>query len=370
MFNYERILGGAQVEDVPLQVITVVSVTSYSDPLPTGHRPKRLVMADGLNPGASFTFYDRIEIGRFREGRASAGVLLIRDPTVSSSHCAVWQEPDGRCYVRDTSRNGTRLDGRLLSPNLKTEVKIGQVISVSREVALRLEGDQPSRSAAESRIPSQTLGHPSSTIVTVLVGDIRDYTVLVQQADPAALQKSVARVFGRLERAVVELGGTLKEYHGDSLFAFWERGTTANHAVDACRAALALHRMAGELAEDSSVWGMNGFPLHMDWALATGPVTISGYGGENALGLSMVGESVVLAFRIEKFADDDTGPIITCPATRMMAFESFDFRDLGQRQAKGFDAPHRLYALAGERDQQVFGPVGSRKPCKPTSRER
>jgi class 3 adenylate cyclase len=331
-------------------VITVDGVTSYSDPLPTGHQPKRLVVSNGSSRGASFTFFDRIEIGRFREGRESAGLLLIKDPTVSSSHCIVTQEPGGRCYVRDTSRNGTRLDGRRLSPNLKTEFKVGQLLSVGRELTLRLEGEQPSDSAVESRIPSQTLGSPNSTVVTVLVGDIRDYTTLVQQADPAALQRSVAMVFGRLEGAVVELGGTLKEFQGDSLFAFWERGTTANHAADACRAALALDRLTGELAEDSAVWGVDELPLRMDWALATGPVTISGYGGDNALGLSMVGESVVLAFRIEKFANDDTGAIIACPATRMMAYDTFDFRDLGQRQSKGFDAPHRLYALTGERE--------------------
>jgi len=87
----------------------------------------------------------------------------------------------------------------------------------------------------------------------------------------------------------------------------------------------------------------------MDWALTTGLVAISGYGGENILGLSMVGESVVLAFRLEKLADESTGPIITCPDTRIMASDSFEFKDLGTRMAKGFDTPQEVYALVGER---------------------
>ena len=59
----------------------------------------------------------------------------------------------------------------------------------------------------------------------------------------------------------------------------------------------------------------------------------------------MVGESVVLAFRIEKFANKKTGPIIVCPITRNIADEKFKFRNLGRHQVKGFDEEHTLYAL-------------------------
>lgn len=322
---------------------------SYSTPAATNHPEKRLVAVGGSDDGNSYTFFDRIEIGRFREDRMVPGVLLIKDQTVSSSHCTIIQELDGRCFVRDTSRNGTRLDGRRLSPNLKTEVKVGQVLSVGRDSGFRLEGERPVAVEANPQSTTGTMGLTNPTTVTVLVGDIRDYTVLVQQETSSAVQESVGRVFQRLEKAVVELGGTLKEFQGDAIFAFWEEGSKGNHAVDACKAALELQKIAEELAEDSTVWQVEDHPLRMDWALATGPVVISGYGSEGALGLSMVGESVVLAFRIEKFADETTGSIIACPVTRKMASKSFKFKDLGSRQAKGFDSSHRLFSLVGEK---------------------
>jgi class 3 adenylate cyclase len=325
------------------------TVTRYSDPLPTSHRPKWLVVEHGCDKGASFTFYDRLEIGRYQEGRRSAGLLQINDPTVSGSHCVITQESNGRCFVRDKSRNGTRVNGRRLSPNLKTELKVGQVLSIGKLLRFRLEGEEPSGTASGLGIPTQTLGNADTSMVTVLVGDIRNYTTLVQRADPVALQESVSRVFKILEQTVVKLGGTIKEYQGDALFAFWEEGSARNHAVQACRAALELHQLATECADDGTIWSVDGFPLRIDWALASGPVTISGYGGDNALGLSMVGESVVLAFRIEKFADDATGSIIACPVTQMMCADSFEFRDLGKKKSKGFETSHRLYALVGER---------------------
>ena len=324
------------------------STTSYSAPPATQHPAKKLVAVNGVEPGASFIFFSQIEVGRYKEGRDSLGRLLVMDPTVSSRHCVITQESDGRCFVRDTSRNGTRLDGRRLSPNLKTEMKIGQVLSIGKGFELRLDGDAPVRALTDEEPSQGTIGVADSVPVTVLVGDIRDYTVLVQHEDSFQVQESVGRVFERLERAVVELGGTVKEFQGDAIFAFWEAASTENHAIDACRAALALNRLVEEVAKDHSIWAVEGFPLHMDWALATGLVTISGYGGDGALGLSMVGETVVLAFRIEKFADQSTGPIIACPITRQMAADVFEFKDLGSKNAKGFDHSHSLFALVKE----------------------
>jgi class 3 adenylate cyclase len=325
------------------------AMTSYRAPPATGHTSKMLVVVNGHSSGVSFTFFDHIEIGRYKEGRDAPGLLLVRDQTVSSRHCVITQDLDGRCFVRDTSRNGTRLNGRRLSPNLKTEMKIGQILSIGKGLELRLDGDVPTPTPFEQEPTDGTIGASNPVTVTVLVGDIRDYTGLVQRAASSEVQDSVGRVFEQLERAVVEFGGTLKEFQGDAIFAFWEAGSTENHAVDACRAALALDRLAEEMADDRSIWKIEGFPLHMDWALATGLVVISGYGSDGALGLSMVGETVVLAFRIEKYADESTGPIIACPITQKMASDSFEFKALGSRKAKGFENNHRLFSLVKEK---------------------
>ncbi len=327
-----------------------IKVESYIEPSPTHHPPKRLVQVGGDEEGASYPFFDRLEIGRFRPGRESAGHLLLVDPTVSSRHCILTQDQDGRCFARDVSRNGTRLDGRRLSPNLQTEIQVGQTLTIGRQLTFRLEGDQPS----DTEVPTSEFSKLTMKVdevkrLTVLVGDIRNYTVLVQQATSSALQESVGRLFERLEKEVISLGGTIKEFQGDAIFAFWEEETSENHGARACEAALKLGRLAEELAEVPGFWQVDGFPLHVDWALATGTVVMAGYGEGNAMGLSMVGEPVVLAFRIEKFANDKTGSIIACEATHEMASKVFKFHDLGEREVKGFDEPRRVYALIRKR---------------------
>ena len=104
--------------------------------------------------------------------------------------------------------------------------------------------------------------------------------------------------------------------------------------------------MSHELAPDANVWKVPDLPLRVDWALATGQVVIDSFGGRVRAGLSMVGEAVVRAFRLEKLATDETGSILVCALTRTLADGHFDFRDLGKLYAKGFDEPERVFALS------------------------
>ncbi|MGD9252823.1 MAG: adenylate/guanylate cyclase domain-containing protein [Holophagae bacterium] len=323
------------------------SITSYRPAEVQEYPGKWLVAVSGSGPNEVFLFFDRVEIGRYKPDRKLPAHLMVRDNTVSSLHCTITQEPDGRCFIRDTSRNGTRVDGRRLSPNLTTELEIGQTISVGRHLQLRLDGQPPPDFVPELE-DTETQGFGASTTVTVLVGDVSRYTEIVRLSDMEQVQESVNNVFRRLEREVEAMGGTLKEFQGDALFAFWEKGPGGCHACQACRAALHLNRVVPRLAADPSVWKVAGFPLEMDFALSSGLVTISGYGTDGAMGLSMVGESVVLAYRIEKLAGPETAPIVTCSITKQMAQNEFRFRDLGVHTPKGFDEPLHLFGLLGE----------------------
>jgi len=315
-----------------------------------GAAPAKFIVAHlGAGDEQQFCFYDTLEIGRYEASRTELpGQLLIDDPTVSFRHCLIAQTPAGRCTVRDVSRNGTRLDGRRLVPNVESSLAVGQTIEVAPGCSFVLLGDTAPADTARDE-GGRTIEAAGVTIATVLVGDIRDYTVLVRQAPAMELQRSVGRLFERLTEEVVRYDGTVKEYQGDAVFAFWEGTPEGEQAAKACAAALALNRLAVQLADDRATWDVPGFPLRMEWALATGPVIIDSIGGtRRRAGLSMVGEAVVLAFRLEKLATEATGPIVTCAVTRRMAGHAFRFRDLGEMQAKGFDRADRVFALLGD----------------------
>lgn len=297
---------------------------------------------------------DRLEIGRREEERAASPELLLLDgATISWRHCILTQAADGRCMVRDVSRNGTRLNGRRLVPNVETEIAAGQILDLGSGRQFVLRGAPTNGAGPHSAPHKSTDLNPNLTIATVLVGDIRDYTVLVREAPVAELQQSVNRTFEHLTAEVLRLGGTVKEFPGDAILAFWEGGFQGPEAIAACRAALELDRLVRRIAIDRTIWSLRDHPLRMDWALATGDVVIDSFGGDTPIGLSMVGEPVVLACRLEKFANDQTGRILTCPTTRQLVAkgsrgspdEPLQFVNLGPMHAKGFDRPDIVFAL-------------------------
>jgi class 3 adenylate cyclase len=299
-----------------------------------------------------FVFDDRLEIGREIDGTARRpGLLLIADPSVSRRHCVLTRTADGRLFVRDLSTNGVWVDGRRLVPNLEVEIRPGQVLGLGSGHRLRLEvegcesvDETPAADAADP-IDLSTIKNAAYSQVTVLVGDIRRYTRIVTAADTVMVERSVNALFQLLYREVTALDGTLKEYPGDAILAFWEHHDGSDPAVAACQAALALHHRVQEVASMPDVWNVPGFPLAMDWALATGPVVIQAIGDSLPVGLSMVGAPVILAFRLEKLAGADTGSILVCDATRAAAGDRFQFRDLGEMVAEGFESPTRVFAL-------------------------
>jgi adenylate cyclase len=327
----------------------------YTEPPPDGRDPKYLALAPDGGDTPRFTFHGRLEIGRDDGARpAEPGLLLIADPIVSRQHCVISQHASGRCFIRDVSRNGTRLDGRRLMPNVETPFKPGQILSVGNQDFVLRGVEIPGGAVTEPPLGTSTIPQADRRIVTVLVADIRDYTVLSRREISEEVQRSVSRVFEVLSGAVAEQGGSVKELQGDAILAYWEGDVTGRQAPRACQGALALDALALQLARDRSVWSLEDFPLKVDFALCTGLVLIDSIGdgagrGGGRAGLSMMGEPVVRAFRIEKFANDTTGRILTCNLTRDFSASAFDFKDLGQMQAKGFDKPDRVFALTGAR---------------------
>lgn len=323
----------------------------YAPALQAGAALGDLVANAGTADEQRVPFSGMLEIGRNEEGRQPIpGLLLVTDPAVSRRHCLISPSADGRWYVRDVSRNGTRVAGRRLVPNVETEIGPGETLTVGS-----LQFTFEPRAAASGPVPTtcarETDAAPTQTIATVLVGDIRDYTVLVRRVPSPVLQRSVSRVFEILTSAIIELGGTVKEYPGDAVLAFWEGAPDGPQTSIACGAALELDRLARGIAADPTVWEVADFPLLLDWALATGPVLIHTFGGAHPQGLSLVGEPVVLAFRLEKLAGEDLGTILTCGRTRALAGTGFAFRDLGEVAPKGFHQRSHVYALLDESAQ-------------------
>ena len=307
-------------------------------------------MHEGEPTEEVFPFTEQIVIGRKRPSALVAeGYVRIRDPAVSGRHCVVRQADDGRFFVRDESRNGTRLDNKRLLPNVESELRDGTFIEVGQKkirLTLKVETDVQSLPDEDAEDESTYALVNTETEVTVLVGDITGYTTINQRFKSSDVYESVGRVFAELVRVITEHGGAIKEYQGDAIFAYWERDEAdpSWHSRQACHAALALCDRVNELAKDSSIWSLD-TPLEMDWALTTGNVLISVIGGDRPVGLAMVGDAVNYAFRLEKLAGEDNGKVLICKTTRETVDDHFRLRDIGAHRVKGREKEESVFSL-------------------------
>lgn len=301
---------------------------------------------------ATVSFAARVTVGR-SPARPSAAEdhLAIDDPIVSRRHCVIRQSPGGRFFILDQSVNGTRVDGRRLLPGVEVELGDDSRIEMAGgyelvlEVGSRLEGD-----ALEYLTQGDTYGvAPNPIEVTILIGDITGYTELNRRYAAADVAPPVRRVFAAVEVVVEAFKGSIKEYQGDAIFAYWEVDARypARASVLAGHCALALQQRVAELAADPAVWPFQSdFPLTMDWALVTGEVVVTTLGGRRPVALAMTGDVVNQAFRLEKLAGPQLGSVLASDAYRARVDGALRFEPAGR------------HVLSGRRDEPVFALKG------------
>ena len=133
-----QLMGGGEAAEP-----SVSAYLAVAPPPPGNGSAKFLVrVSDSALPAHRHQFFDQLEIGRNEEGRVAApGQLLVDGSNISWRHCIITQNSDGHCFIRDLSRNGTRLDGRRLVPNMETEIRVGQKMDLGSGLEFVLEGE-------------------------------------------------------------------------------------------------------------------------------------------------------------------------------------------------------------------------------------
>ena len=93
-------------------------------------------------------------------------------------------------------------------------------------------------------------------IMTILFADIRGFTTISERFrdDPQGLTKLINRFHTPTTEVVLSNKGTIDKYIGDCLMAFWNAPLSdAEHAANACRAAIEMHQALERLNKELSI---------------------------------------------------------------------------------------------------------------------
>jgi class 3 adenylate cyclase len=184
--------------------------------------------------------------------------------------------------------------------------------------------------------------------LTIMFCDLVNSVALSTRLDPEDLRDVIAAYHRTCARSVRRYNGFVARYMGDGILIYF--GYPAAHEDDAERAVRAGLELVDAVAKlNNSMDPFTDLNLRVRVGIATGLVVVGDEIAENVSEKDAIaGEAVNLAARLQTLAEPNT--VVASAATRQLAAERFEYRDLGFRAIKGFDTPVPVYEVIGERE--------------------
>jgi adenylate cyclase len=177
--------------------------------------------------------------------------------------------------------------------------------------------------------------------LTVMFTDIAGFTGLSERMGDRIIPL-LSGYLDIMSRQVNANGGTIDKFIGDAVMAFWGAPlSNADHAVDACRAALACQRslQASGLADDT------GRPLKTRIGINSGDMLVGNIGSEFRLNYTVIGDAVNVASRLEGANKEYGTEIIIGEETRCLAGDRIHVRELDRLMVYGRVGRLAIYEL-------------------------
>lgn len=290
---------------------------------------------------------DKLFIGRLCRGVDADHCVHIDKPSVSRDH-AVIQTTRFGIELTDLSTNGTWLNGVRMASGSSRVLVEGDVIEIGK-IKLELVCDEDCiPRQGEGWADEQTTISPSIVWVTSLVADVRGFSTMCQDNDSDTAYNLMHEVFRRFSAIVTSFKGTVKDFAGDAVFAFWEHtgGMSAAQAVLACRAAMEQYRQVNDIHATMGRMTAEFQGLRLGWGVTTGPATLSHYGVRHT-DLALVGDVVNLAFRLSAIAHKEVdAAIVVCRHTAELVRSEINLSDLGKIRTKGRTGLEQVFGVS------------------------
>jgi adenylate cyclase len=291
---------------------------------------------------------DKIFLGRICRGIQKDKCILVHNPMVSRDHAVIRLTRNG-VEITDMSKNGTWVNDVRLAPGASQCLADGDLITLGG-TTIRLSYPQ-TVSPREAEIwMAQTAVSPAVAFVTSLVADVRGFSAFSQQTESTVVYAFMKEIFSRFSVIVYAHHGTVKDYVGDAVFAFWEHPGegSADHALAACRAAIDQLKCVPEIHRQLSDRGVVIPSPVLGWGLTTGPVTLSHYEARSA-DLALVGDCINLAFRLSSMANKTLpATIVMCRRTASLVNRKMHLMDLGNQEIRGRSGREHLFGIQRE----------------------
>ncbi len=196
--------------------------------------------------------------------------------------------------------------------------------------------------------------------VTILFCDIRGFTHLSEGMKAKKVVALLHEVFQLVSDRILEQGGTIDKFIGDSVMAYFGAPVQQNdHPHRAVSASVEILRALEERNQTAPERGDADFvPVEVGIGIHTGVVIVGNIGSDRRTDFTAIGDAVNVAHRLEKLARP--GEILVSERVQRDVRTEHRLRFEGERQLSGRQEPVHVYSVDLERPTADVS--GSRQP--------
>lgn len=181
---------------------------------------------------------------------------------------------------------------------------------------------------------------------TILFADVRGFTTLSENLEPADVVQLLNHHFDAMVELVFGHGGTLDKFLGDALMAIW--GAPMKRPNDELRAIACALQMLGRVKEMNEAREREGKRLlEIGIGINTGRVVFGAMGATRRMDLTVIGDAVNTAHRLCERALP--GQLVVGETTFRKYMDQFDAEALAPMQLKGKKQTTRAFLVKGVR---------------------
>ncbi len=186
--------------------------------------------------------------------------------------------------------------------------------------------------------------------VTVLFADVRGFTHLSEGLKARAVVGLLKEVFQLAADRILERGGTIDKFIGDSVMAYFGAPVhQPDHALRAVSSAIDIlcsvetrNRRLRDSGDPAAL------PVEIGIGIHTGVVVVGNVGSDRRTDFTVVGDVVNVAHRLEKLARP--GQILVSEAVQRAVRGAKRLRFEGERQLSGREEPVHVYSVDFDRE--------------------
>lgn len=197
----------------------------------------------------------------------------------------------------------------------------------------------PYLSNVADRAATERIG-PNNQMLTLLFADIRGFTSVAEFVDPKECIGILNAYFAVAVEAVLEFGGTVDKFQGDSIMATFSATPTGDsHERRAVKCALRIRSAVRELVIPQLPWRR----LRLGIGISTGIAAVGSIGAGSRRDYTAIGDVVNVAHRLQSLSEPDQ--IVISQETCQGIGADLKVQALGTLKLKGRTEPVAAYAV-------------------------